>query len=296
MRSHFSPEPIGTTNMKSHFRPANRLAMACAVTSATAMMAGVCSGAFALDQASGATYSGGWAAGQNGGFGFGPWSFNGTQDPNNNPDPGAQQTMSSAWSFGTGWTMFNLGSAPAGSGISDVGRAITGGLQIGQTFETVIQNPTGYHFFGGYDILFGNMTDNLPGGNNSATLRVSEFNYYTSFPFWNVDDATSKRTSSLSSVTTATAGMKLDLTLTSGNSYSLTLTPLSNPLGAVTLTGGYTNTVDYVNFRLYDNMSTGPNDTANNFGIEYMTIVPEPTSLALIGFGAAGLWFLRRRK
>jgi hypothetical protein len=259
------------------------------------MMAGVCSGQFALDQASGATYSGGWAAGQNGGFGFGPWSFNGTADPVGNPNPGTQQTMSSAWSFGTGWTLFNNATAPH-SGISDVGRAITGGLQIGQTFETVIQNPVGYHFFGGYDILFGNNTDNLPAGNNSATLRVSEFNYYTSFPFWNVNDANVGITTSLNSTNTAIAGMKLDLTLTSGNSYLLKLTPLNNPLGAVTVTGGYTNTVDYVNFRLYDNKSTGPNDTANNFGIEYVAIVPEPTSLALIGFGAAGLWFLRRRK
>ena len=85
--------------------------------------------------------------GQNGGYGFGAWSFNGTSSA------GVQQGMSSASSIGTAWTLFNLATS---SGISNAGRAITeaGGLQPGQTFETVIQNPTTYHFYRGWDIVF----------------------------------------------------------------------------------------------------------------------------------------------
>jgi hypothetical protein len=205
--------------------------------------------------------------------------------------------MSSAWSFGTGWTLFNLGSAPSGSGISDVGRAITGGLGIGKTFETVIQNPSSYHYFGGFDILFNNATDNNAAGDNTAALRVSYFDsgYYNSGSVWAVNDANGGYNTTLTKANSAAAGMKLDLTLTSGNSYQLILTAL-NGSGSSTYTGGYSGPINYVNFRLYDGMSAGPNDTANNFGIESVAIVPEPTSLALIGFGAAGLWFLRRRK
>ena len=61
--------------------------------------------------------------------------------------------MSSAGSIGTAWTMFNTSSS---SGISDTGRAISeaGGLQAGQTFEAVIQNPTTYHFYRGWDVWF----------------------------------------------------------------------------------------------------------------------------------------------
>ena len=69
--------------------------------------------------------------------------------------------MSSAAAIGTSWTLFNLSST---GGISIVGRSINGtnGLQPGQTFETVIQNPSAYAFYRGFDILFANSPTNLP--------------------------------------------------------------------------------------------------------------------------------------
>jgi hypothetical protein len=256
------------------------------------MATSVCSGQIAYDSASNPTYAGGWAAGQNGGSGFGAWSFNGTSTPAGVADPGGQQVMSSSQPIGRAWTMFNLGSAPSGSGLSDVGRAINGGLGIGQTFETVICNPTAYHFYGGYDLLFYSGTDNLPGGNNNAAIRVSIFNYGGSA--WGVNDP-GATTTPLNAATTGAAGMKLDLTVTSATTYALTLTSL-NGAPVYSQNGTLSGPINYVNYRLYDGQSAGPTDAANNYGISYMEVVPEPSTFALIGLGMSGLWIFRRRK
>ncbi len=79
--------------------------MACAVAGAsTMMMDGSCSaGTFiAADYATNSIYGSGWSAGQNGGYGFGAWSFDGTVSgmtnvtyPDGIPNPGDQQAISS---------------------------------------------------------------------------------------------------------------------------------------------------------------------------------------------------------
>ena len=283
--------------MRSHF--ISGAAIACAVTGATALMPGIGAAQTAYDSAVGSTYAGGWSAGQNGGYGFGAWSFDGTVDPESNSDPGAQQTISSAPPLGTAWTLFNLKPSTGNNytGLSDTGRAIAeaGGLQPGQTFETVIENPSTYHFYGGFDILFLNGTDNDTAGYTTSALRVQVFNYFTSI--WKINDNSGTTLTPLSDATTAVAGMKLDLTLISTTAYSLTLTPLGGG-SAYTQTGTLASSlpINYVNFRLYNAPSTGPTDVADNFGIQYMQIVPEPATLALLGVGFAGLLFLRRRK
>src|SRR5260221_14023158 len=78
MRTIFTPSPPNKAKpappatkrtMGSHFLMSGA-AMACALSATTAMMPGVCSGQIAADYATDPTYSGGWAAGQNGGVGF----------------------------------------------------------------------------------------------------------------------------------------------------------------------------------------------------------------------------------
>src|SRR5438105_7143594 len=187
MRSHFLPSnpseqktPSATKGtMRSHFLMSSA-AMACALSAATAMMPGVCSGQAAADYATDPTYSGGWAAGQNGGYGFGAWSFNGT-DPT---PPGQYQAMSSSSPIGRAWTLLTHDNS---SGLANAGRGINGGLLPGQTFETVIDNPTVYHFFRGFDILFTSGPDNNAGGNNTSALRASVFNYGSTT--WKINDA-----------------------------------------------------------------------------------------------------------
>jgi len=271
--------------MRSHFL-ASGAAVACALSGAATMLTAPCTGQVAADYATNPTYSGGWAAGQNGGFGFGAWSFNGTDAT----PPGTYQGMSFSSPIRTAWT---LSTHANNTGLANAGRAINGGLLPGQTFETIIQNPTAYHFFGGFDILFKNGIDNNAAGDNTAALRVSVFNYGGSN--WSLND-TGGTSTPLSSATTGAAGMRLDLTLTSATAYSITLTPLNGATPythAGTLAGGPITWVDY---RLYDGTSAGPEDTANNFEISRMTIsIPEPSTIALILAGS-GLVFLRRRK
>jgi hypothetical protein len=115
---------------------------------------------------------------------------------------------------------------------------------------------------------------------------------------WGINDANGGSGTPLSSLLTAQQGMILDLTLNTATSYRLTLIPLSNPSAAFSVVGAYSGPINYVNFRLYDGQSTGPNDTANNLFVSSMTLsVPEPSFAALAALASAGgLLFLRRRK
>ena len=277
--------------MKSHFLP-QKVTTACAVAGATTLLSGTALAQkfVAADYATNPTYSSGWSAGQNGGYGFGPWSFDGTAyGTNNTPDPGGQQTISSAAAIGTAWTLFGLNPT---NGISVVGRSINGtnGLQPGQTFETVIQNPTTYDFFRGFDILLGNSTTNLPANDNTAALRVLVFNYFTSI--WKAVDSSGPTFTPLAPTDTGAAGMKFDLTLLSTNSYSMTMTPLADPSNAYTQTGTLAANlpVNYITYRLWDNQSTGSNDTADNFEISSMTIEGLSLNIQMSGSNAVLSW------
>jgi hypothetical protein len=280
--------------MRSHFLPQKATAV-CAVAGATTLFSGTASAQnfLAADYATNSTYASSWAAGQNGGYGFGAWSFDGTADINGNPDPGAQQGISSASAIGTAWSLFNstANPPPGGPGISDVGRAINepGGLQPGQTLEVVMQNPTAYHFYRGFDFLCLNGTDNDPAGNGVAAIRAQVFDYFSSN--WNIVDDFGGAVTPLSSASTA-AGMKFDLTLTSTNTYAVTLTPLSNPSAAYSQTGELTTNlpINWINFRLYLGPSTGVNDTVDNFSVSSMTIEGLPLNIQVTGTNAVLSW------
>jgi hypothetical protein len=296
--------------MRSHFLCS--AAIACAVTGATALLNSNCAaGPFvAADYATDATYAGGWTNGQNGGYGFGPWSFDGTTSTMTNniytngiPDPGDQQAISTGSAIGTAWTLFNSTAKPppAGAGISDAGRAITepGGLQPGQTLEAVIQNPSVFHYFRGWDVLCVNSTNNYPAGQPTsggltAAIRTQVFDsaFYNPGTNWSISDGDGSLPTTLYAGTTAAAGMKYDLMLTSTNTYLITLTPLSNPSAAYTQSGTLdTNLpINWINFRLYFGPSAGPNDPANNLEISSMTIAGLVLNIQLAGGNAILSW------
>jgi hypothetical protein len=275
--------------MKSHFSPNSKVALACAVAGASTMiMNGNCSagGLVAADYATNPIYADGWSAGQNGGYGFGPWSFDGTDTT---PPTGPYQGISTTSPLGTAWTLLTY---DPHSGIADAGRAITepGGLQPGQTLELVLDNPAGNFFYRGWDILFLNGTDNNPGGDNTAALRAQYFDYFTTD--WSVVDGSGGPLIPLDINTTASAGVKVDLTLTSTNSYLLTMTPLSAPSNVYSQTGLLTTNlpINYVNFRLYWGPSTGLTDTGTNYEISSMTIQGLNLNLQLAGRNTVLSW------
>ncbi len=279
--------------MRSHFGLSGRAAVACAITGATALLTGVCSGQIAYDAATDPLYAGGWAAGQNGGYGFGAWSFNGTD-----PTPaGVYQGISTSSPLGTAWTLMTHDN---NTGLANAGRAITeaGGLQVGQTFETVIDNPTTTHFYRGWTISLNNGTDNNPGGvSTGQQLAAYHFEYFN-YGQWTVNDLSGDTGTTLYNTQTAVAGMKLDVTLTSATTYSLTMTPLGGTASPYSQTGTLKGggPINWIQFQLYNGISGGLTDTANNFEISYMSIVPEPSSLALLGLGVSSLWLFRRQR
>ena len=283
--------------MRSHFRISSTAAVACAVSGATTLLTGHCSAqVLASDSASDPAYSGGWSAGQNGGSGFGAWSFNGTD-----PTPaGTYQGISTTSAAGTSWTLM---AHDPNSGLANAGRAITGGLQAGQMFQTIIQNPinnngAGYTFRG-FDTLFTSGTDNTVGCNNASALRFSVFDFYNTAMNWTIDDAGATVHTGLSGITTGASGMIVDLTLNSSTSYTLSLAPQSNPNSLYyTHSGTLASPIDYVDFRNYNTPSSGTSDNVNNLNISSMEVVtvPEPSALALAVLGGLSFLLYHRRK
>lgn len=262
----------------------------CAVAGATTLLSGTAPAQnfLAADYATNSTYASGWSAGQNGGYGFGPWSFDGT---NTNPPAGPYQFMSASSPLGMSWTLTTYA---LHSGLADVGRAITepGGLRPGQTLEAIVDNPIGYHYYRGFDILCFNGTNNDFGGINSAALRTQVF-CYGGFSNWDVEDYNGDNDSPLTLTNTAAAGMKFDLTLTSTNTYSCTLTPLTDPTNAFTVSGPLVSTnlpINWINFRVYWGVSTGQNDTVNNFEIRSLTVEGLPLNIQVAGPNAVLSW------
>ena len=280
--------------MRSHFRLNSGVAAACAVSGATAMMTGICSAQFsAADYATDPTYGAGWSAGQNGGYGFSAWSFN------NTGGTPVQQGMNSSSPFnqlGTAWTLYNPNGGLAGGDLARAGRGFAP-LQVGQTLETVIDNPTQRDFYRGYTIVLSHGTDNIDYTRAGSQLEVGTFEYFSYGKWYTTTSYGSGRTSLFD--TDTQHGMRLDVTMTSATGYHLVMTPLDNPSIAYSEDATWllpAEPVNWITFQLYNTTSDPLQPT--DFYISSMTIseVPEPSALALIGLGSAGLLFLRRRK
>lgn len=281
--------------MKSHFSLGSGVAAVCAVAGASAMMNGNCSAQtfIAADYATDPAYAGSWSAGQNGGYGFGPWSMNYT---GTNLLQNAMDSTSPYDPFGVAWTLYNpegtipspvnspggqCVNPPTSTDISRAGRAFpNGALQVGQTFSTVIANPSCRTFFKGYTIVLSTGSDNIQYGGVGEQISVGTFEYFT-YGRW----YTSAGPTSLFDTDSTTNGMQVDITLTSTNTFHVAMTPLGNPGLAYSADGTLENKgladqgpVNWVTYQLYNTDSDfyptpapcGPDRT--DFYIQSMTV------------------------
>jgi hypothetical protein len=247
----------------------------------------------AFDTATDAAYDDGWQAGDNGGFGFGPWNFSGTY---NTPVGQTTDIFSPPNNLGRAWTLFDAnapepnGPGAGGTDISQAGRAIPGGLAIGDTVHVVVDNPTQRRFFRGYTVRFNTGSGNtVYAGTPSTRMAVGTFEYFTNGKWYSTDGNPTLFD------TDTHHGMRIDLTLTGTDTFDLKMTPLDNAAIAYSDTGTLSSSgpIDWVEFEMYNTDSDyypAPSGQGGetDFYISNMWItkpIPEPGTCALLVLG-----------
>ena len=136
----------------------------------------LCEGA--ADTAADPVYADGWQAGDNGGFGFGPWDFTGTY---NSPVGQTIDTTSRYNPFQRlrRYTMQTHRLVRVQEPTSlRLGALVPGNLQPGQTVSILLANPLQHRFFRGYTVRF-----NTGGGNTvfmgtpQSRMAIGVFDY-----------------------------------------------------------------------------------------------------------------------
>lgn len=331
-----------------------RLAAGALVAGAAAFSSAQSYAAIAYDDASDPVYNDGWqgqthddfgaqlTTGDNGGFGFTQWNFDSSYwwygDPNrvfNYGNPGVKGIdnglgTSAPFSnpnnnIGRSWVMGQDAT------LKDVNRAGRGfaPLQIGDTLNVLIDNPTVRPIGGGFTGYFIRLNGNTGGTNGnicqgfggnctahnppefpSAEMRFSNFHQDPNAApgEWAVIDTTSAF-SGLTDVQSGSAGVLLKVTRVNATDYEAVLDTLGLGLDySVTKTFSFPgDPIDWIEFTFFNASATATNttgftDTATTPTDLYIrsmeiTAIPEPGSGVLLVFGTlAGLGATRPRK
>lgn len=233
----------------------------------------------ATDNAGDPVYDNGWQTGDNGGTGFGAWTLNG----------------------GAGTAFFvnssTLNAGGSSGGIDTGGRAL--GMFANNDLAEAIRPLTGGSLLVGQSITL--QLDNgfiQSGGSAGFDLRDSTGNARLSFYFqgggtnYTVFDSMGTRDSGVGFTGN---GLSIAFTLTGTDTYSISITPNGGGTTVVSNNLAGTAGTGIVDMRFF-NFNAGTNQDSN-FYINNLAVVPEPTTLSLLGGPALlGAWFLARRK
>ena len=271
----------------------------------------------AADYATNSIYAPGWTEvfgpndrGQNGGYGFGPWSMWHQVGPNHT-NLTAMDRTSPYDPFQTAWTLCNPYLSQAGRALpnGEVWDPVNGyyapgaGLQIGETFTTVISNPTDRAPYGGYTVSLQNWPENRVNNHSEDVAAVGTFEYYGSLGRWYTPATYADYSSRpFADLDTTTNGMQIDITVTGTNTYHLVLTPLGNPTNAFSEEGTFAHPgpIVWVTYELYNTDSNfyppggdysgcgGPDRT--DFYIKSMTVSGVTLNIQQVGTDVLLSW------
>ena len=216
------------------------------------------SASVASDNATNAAYGDGWATGDNGGTGFGIWTLS---------TAGGGNKGSYIGGTALGATTFGIYAGNASDALSVADRPFTSGALVGgQSFSVIVANTS--ENFGEIGVQF------RSGSNVRWTLKnVGKGS-------WKIDDGGAGGAFDISQSFVANTALTLSFTYNGGNSYSYSFGSASG--------NNFLATADLSNLtgvRFY-NRDQG---ASQNFGFNNLSVVPEPSTYALLGVAALGL-------
>lgn len=279
-----------------------RVATAFFICGATAWSSAVCYASNAADDATNAAYDNGWQAGDNGGFGFGPWNFDGNYNPGGVLNVDAFP-LDPANDLGRAW---RLGNNPGGAGgaVAKAGRSVP--LQVGETLSVVVDNPGMASFYRGLIIRLNTGGESLCSGGvgcttagNTAKERLSAFVFnFSGQPIQPIQVGAGSGGGPTSLLMNDTdQGARFEFSLIGPESYAMRITPLENASLAYTTFGSLQNAgsgpIDWLELTFFGDTSDPSNPVQTDMYVSSMQIsqgvVPEPGSASLMVVGGMAL-------
>jgi len=215
----------------------------------------------AADSASNAPYADGWQAGDDGGFGFGPWNFDGSYDAPANSihlinSSHPENDVGTAWAISLNYD----------NGLARAGRSFDAPLEVGQTLAVVFDTPTEHRFFKGYTFRLSSGGGNICYGGMGCTPDTMPVERFAVWAFhdqsnpdewghWRVTPATSPYYIPVYDEQTD-GGVRLEFKLTGLETYDLKMTALDGSNFVYTRSGALANAgmgkINWIEFLHYD--------------------------------------------